>query len=157
MREGDLALAVAQVQAADHALGNLGPTGIMIVGLMKERVGLLKKHVLEVVEHCWGQLVTTGKSEERGGGWVRVLREVKTPDGVVVGGGMVVEALEALGFLKSKVDGLHQMINTVLIRPRLEVPSGRMEEVPTFVVEEEEDKIRIEGLSKDLSASKIFV
>lgn len=154
IREGDLALAVTQVQAAEHALGSLGPTGIMIVGLMKERVSALKKQVLEIVEHCWRQLVTTGKSEGRDGDWVRVLREVKTFDGVVVGGSMVVEALEALGSLKSKVDGLHQVINTVLIRPRLEIPSGRMEVVPAFVVEEEEDKIRVEGWSKDLSASK---
>lgn len=143
------------MQAAEHALGNLGHAGIVVVGLMKERVGILKRSVTEMVETCWGQLVGSGKDRDGVVGWVRVLKEVQTPEGVVVKGEMVVEALEALGLLKGKVDGLHQMIDRVLIGPRLEVPKGGRGDVPAIVVDEGESKIRNEGKSRDLSAGRL--
>ena len=158
LHEGELGVAVAQVQAAEHALGNLGHAGIVVVALMKERVGTLKRHVGETVEDCWAKMVSSSGKERGGveGGWVRVLEEVKTSDGVVVAGEIVVEALEALGLLKSKVDGMHQMIDKVLIGPRLEVPKGGRMEVPGFRVEEGAGKIGIGGWSRDLSAGRNF-
>ncbi|KAF8422912.1 hypothetical protein EV426DRAFT_717843 [Tirmania nivea] len=158
LREGELGVAVAQVQAAEHALGNLGHAGIVVVGLMKERVCTLKRQVIEIVEDCWAKMVSSSGKERGGpeGGWVRVLKEVKTSEGVVVRGELVVEALEALGLLKSKVDGMHQMIDKVLIGPRLEVPKGGRMEVPGFRVEEGEGKIGIGGWSRDLSAAHLY-
>ena len=154
--KGELGVAVAQVQAAEHALGNLGHAGIVVVALMKERVDTLKRQIIETVENCWGEMVSGSGKGKVGvvGGWVRVLKEVKTSEGVVVGGEAVVEALEALGLLKSKVDGMHQMIERVLIGPRLEVPHGGRMVVPGFRVEEEEGKIEVWGGGRDLSAGR---
>ncbi|RPB28816.1 hypothetical protein L211DRAFT_800621 [Terfezia boudieri ATCC MYA-4762] len=158
IREGELGVAVAQVQAAEHALGNIGHAGIIVVALMKERVGTLKRQVGEIVEDCWAKMVSSSGKERGGveGGWVRVLKEVTTSEGVVVAGEIVVEALEALGLLKSKVDGMHQMIDRVLIGPRLEVPKGGRMEVPGFRVEEGKGKIGIWGWSRDLSAAHLY-
>lgn len=155
LREGELTLAVAQVQAAEHALGSLGHAGIIVVGLMKERVNALKRQVIEKVEACWNKMVTTGNEKDgEDGKWVRVLKEVEALDGVVVGADMIVEALGALGMLKGKVDGLHQMLDKNLIGPRLEVPKGGKAEVPRLVLDEGDARVKIEGTSKDLSAGK---
>ena len=70
----------------------------------------------------------------------------------MVSGDMVVEALDALGLLKAKVDALHQMLDAVLIRPRLEVLRNQGD-VPTFEVDAEDPStIQITRRSKDLSA-----
>ena len=158
LRKGELGVAVTQIQATEYALGDLGHAGIVVVALMKERVGTLKRLVIETVESCWGKMVSSSGKGRDGAekGWMRVLTEVKTSEGLVVGGEIVVEALEALGLLKSKVDGMHQMIDRALIGPRLEVPKGGQMEVLGFRVDEAEGWIGVGGWSRDLSAGRNF-
>ncbi|KAF8464609.1 Centromere/kinetochore Zw10-domain-containing protein [Kalaharituber pfeilii] len=153
VEQGDLGMAIAQLQAAEHALGQLGCEGIIVVGLMKEKVAGMKRTLVDAVESYWSRLISSGK--EGGEGWVRIVKEVKGPNGVVISGDTVLEALGALGLSKARVDGLHQLIDAVLVKPRLEV-SRVIGDVPSYIVEEETSTIRIKGRSNDLSAAHLY-
>lgn len=66
-------------------------------------------------------------------------------------GESVVEALRTLDLLDSKVDQLHQQIDSLIITPRLDISRGS---IPTFLVDG--DTLRITGRSNDLSADHMF-
>lgn len=63
----------------------------------------------------------------------------------------MVEALRTLDLLDSKVDQLHQQIDTLIITPRLDTSK---KSIPVLVVDG--DTLRITGRSNDLSANHMF-
>lgn len=69
-----------------------------------------------------------------------------------VSGESVVEALRTLDLLDSKVDRLHQQIDSLIITPRLDISRGS---IPAFSVDGG-DTLRITGRSNDLSAGHMF-
>lgn len=142
---GELAQAVVVLEGAERALAEMkGET--IVVELMRERAAGLRKVVMERVQWGWAEVVCIRKEE----GELRIRREITEGDSTI-SSTIVVEALQALTLLDSKVDHLHQQLDTLLIIPLLDI---RRTHAPSFTVSG--DTLRITGHSTDLSVSLMF-
>ncbi|KAH0608151.1 uncharacterized protein H6S33_002203 [Morchella sextelata] len=145
---GELAQAMVVLEGAERALAEMtGET--IVVELMKERAAGLRKSVVERVERGWTEIVCVRKEE----GELRIRREITEGDSVI-SSTAVVEALQALSLLNTKVDHLHQQLDTLLISPLLDTQRAH---APTFTVTGDTlTAAAAAAPSTDLSAARMF-
>ncbi|KAI5850315.1 hypothetical protein DFP73DRAFT_591173 [Morchella snyderi] len=142
---GELARAMGVLEGAEAALAQMGGETI-VVGLMRERAAGLRRDVVERVERGWAEIVCVQKEE----GVLRIRKEIADGDSVI-SSTAVVEALQALSLLNTKVDHLHQQLDTLLITPLLDTQRPH---VPTFTVTG--DTLATAGHTTDLSTTRMF-
>lgn len=141
---GRLAEAVPILDSASEALAKLqGFEEIVIVGLMRQRCSDLRKLLVKRAEEAWAKCVSVGEAQV-------VIRQEVQVGGADVGIESVVETLQTLGILKSKVDGFHQALDQLVIVPRLRTTGG----IPTIKVDG--NTLRIMDNNNNLSAGSMF-
>ncbi|KAH8149621.1 uncharacterized protein LAJ45_06252 [Morchella importuna] len=142
---GELAQAMVVLEGVERALVEMrGET--IVVELMKERAAGLRRSVVERVERGWTEIVGVQREE----GVLCIRREITEGDSVI-SSTAVVEALQALSLLNTKVDHLHQQLDTLLITPLLDTQRPH---APTFTVAG--DTLTTTGHTTDLSATRMF-
>lgn len=158
----DLGEAITMLTGVDDALEKMGGGPTIVVALMREQAAELRKGLRDKVDGGWGGMIEIDKQE----GSIKIQKDVTGMHGGFffgrrmglmghdsggISGESVVEALRTLDILDSKVDQLHQQIDTLLITPRLDMSKKC---IPAFSVDG--DTLRIIGRSSDLSANHMF-